>query len=656
MPDFTWDPRQMSHWIDELPDGVIFYSGPQQIVAALNRTARAFLGNRPGIIGRPMRQVYREDAVFNVIGTLDRVYATGRWIRAVEWRVMRDPGDGELTECYLNFVAVPLRNDGAAIVGVAFQFTDVTDLVLHRAALEAETADLQQRYAAAQDVTLTLQRSLLPATLPVLPGLRIAAHYLVADAEQAAGGDWFDAVPLDGRVVAAVGDVVGHGAQASAVMGQLRAVLVEFLCDGDDLTTALARLDRFAGRVPGARGATVCLALVDPADGSVIYACAGHPPPLVVSPDGATRFLPLPGGGPLGVAGPAPVLGAATLAPGEVLLCYSDGLVERADEDLVVNLTELAAAASAAVRLGVPSLAKADPVDRIAELTVERMTRQGFEDDVTVLAVRRTGALVDDLAVDLSAEPGQLPVLRERLDAWLGALGAGRADAMAISLSVLEATANAIEHAYRGAQGGRVRVEGTLDGGGRACMTVIDHGTWRQPDVDPGSRGRGLALMRSAMDAVEIERSGTGTTLLLDRQLSVPPVLGPAQPGRRTERLAGGTPAAITSVQRDGPRLVLAGPLDLDTVAELRQRIWAASRGGSLPLTLDLRGVTHLASVGIQLLYELVEEMGGDGHTLQLVAPAGTPAGYALSLSGLDQLIRQTGQPTVSGTPTGVRR
>ena len=147
------------------------------------------------------------------------------------------------------------------------QFVDVTGEVRRRRSAENDADVMRKRYAAAQDVVLTLQRNLLPTALPVLPGVRIAAHYLVAAAEQAAGGDWFEAVPVDGQVALVVGDVVGHGAQASAVMGQLRAVLVEFLLDGDDLATALARLDRFASRVTGARGATVCLALLDPTDG-----------------------------------------------------------------------------------------------------------------------------------------------------------------------------------------------------------------------------------------------------------------------------------------------------------------------------------------------------------------------------------------------------
>ena len=160
---------------------------------------------------------------------------------------------------------------------------------------------------------LTLQRSLLPAGLPVLPGVRTAAHYLVAAAEQAAGGDWFEAVPVGGRSPRWSATSWARGGGLGG-MGQLRAVLEEFLLDGDDLATALARLDRFATRVPGARGATLSLALIDPAD-RTRYACAGHPPPLVVSADGSTRFLPAPGGGPLSLAGPPPRVGAVTWPP-----------------------------------------------------------------------------------------------------------------------------------------------------------------------------------------------------------------------------------------------------------------------------------------------------------------------------------------------------
>ena len=249
------------------------------LVLGANQAARAFFGNRPKIVGRPIREVYPEITGQQLIQLLDRVLNTGEPFTAHEWRIMVDDHpDGD--ERFVTFWLVPLAGPDGRRCGVGCQFVDVTAEVRIRQSIENDTESLRRRYAAAHDVVLTLQRNLLPAGLPVLPGVRIAAHYLVAAAEQAAGGDWFEAVPVDGRVVAVVGDVVGHGAEASAVMGQLRAVLVEFLLDGDDLPTALARLDRFASRMPGARGATVCLAIVDPDDRSVRYACAGHPPPL----------------------------------------------------------------------------------------------------------------------------------------------------------------------------------------------------------------------------------------------------------------------------------------------------------------------------------------------------------------------------------------
>ena len=118
----------------------------------------------------------------------------------------------------------------------------------------------------------------------------------------------------------------------------------------------------------------------------------------MVAADGSTRYLPAPGGGPLSLAGPPPQVGTASLAPDELLLMFSDGLVERRGMDQSVGLAELAEVASSARGLDVPSLRAADAIDRVAELTVERMTRQGYQDDVTVLALRLTGGPVSDFA------------------------------------------------------------------------------------------------------------------------------------------------------------------------------------------------------------------------------------------------------------------
>jgi len=628
------DLHVLARAMEQLPHGILVFEGPDHVVVGANRTARAFLGDRPGILGRPVREMFPEGAGQNLLGRVDYVYATGEPFTAKEWRIQVDGHvDGE--DRHVDFDLVPMHADGGTISGVAVQFVDVTAAVRRRRSVEADTAELLERYEAAQDEVLSLQRTLLPDGLPVLPGMRIAAHYLVAGAEQAAGGDWFEAVALDGTAAVMVGDVVGHGSAAAAVMAQLRAVLVEFLLDGDDLDSVLARLDGFAGRVPGARGATVCIALVQP-DGAVRYVCAGHPPPLVVSIDGAARYLPAPGGGPLGVAGPGPTVGTATLAAGDLLLCYSDGLVERPSQDLTVGLTELADVASAAMRRGPASTMSADATDRVAELTVERMTRHGYHDDVTVLALRLTGQVVPDFVSEVPAEPGRLSVLRQGLEAWLTELGVGETDIASIEIAVLEAATNSVEHAYPDG-GGTVRVEGQLDGQGRVCMSVIDRGRWRPAPADPGHRGRGLMMMRGCMDTVEIDDTPNGTALLLDRRLRREPVLSPALVS------ASATPRpstmSVTRTTAAEPRIALGGPIDLSTAVDLRRELWSASRGGALSLVVDLGSVTHLGSAGIQVLYDFVEDMIADGRSLRFVVPSTSPARHAIVLSDLDRIV-----------------
>ena len=191
-----------------------------------------------------------------------------------------------------------------------------------------------------------MQEALLPTALPVLPRATIAARYLVAGHEQAAGGDWFDAIPLaDGSVALVVGDVVGHGVAASAAMGQLRAVLAELLAAEADLGRVLERTDAFAARMSALRAATLALAVLDPVGGTLRYTTCGHPPPLVIGTDGAARYLAGTGTGPLGTGSP-PVLAASALAPGELVLLYSDGLIERPGQTLADGMAELAVAAA----------------------------------------------------------------------------------------------------------------------------------------------------------------------------------------------------------------------------------------------------------------------------------------------------------------------
>jgi anti-anti-sigma factor len=625
--------------VDHLPDAIFVHSGPEHLLTAVNRRGR-FLAGPIDTLGSPARSVYPPDVADDLVGLLDDVYESGEPASGREWRFAVTRHDGRIEERHVDLVATPTRDENGEIAGVVVRLVDVTTTVRDRRAQQPDAAEPQERVATSQDVVLGLQQTLLAPGLPVLPGVRTAARYVVTRSEMGAGGDWFDGIALDGSFAAVVGDVVGHGADAVAVMGQLRAVLGELLHDAGpapDLARVLARLDRAAARLPGARGATVCVAVLDPADGRVRYACAGHPPPLVVSPDGSTRFLALPGGGPLGVPGPRTAVGHATLAPGELLVCFSDGLVERRGHDLALATAELASVASGVVRFAARE--SENLADQVAERIVEHMTRDGHDDDVTLLLVRRSGELPPPLDIEVAAEPEQVATVRRRLQEWLRILGAGRAQSTAVEIAVLEAVSNAIQHAYPEKAGGRVRVEGALDGSGRLSLTISDDGRWRVPGPDPRGRGRGLAMIRACVDEVEIERTPVGTCVLLDHALRTAPVLG-GEPTPSTARRSGRGEGRISVTHGTEPRITVAGPIDIATTPALRRELREASRGGTLPLTVDLGGVSHLGSAGVELLYTFVEEMQVDGRRVELVAPSGSPAAYALELTGLDRLVR----------------
>ena len=211
----------------------------------------------------------------------------------------------------------------------------------------AQALDRARLHQAEHDVADVLQRSLLPPALPPLPRLRVAARYLPSAVGIAAGGDWYDLLPIDeNRVAVVVGDVVGHGATAAAVMGQLRSALAAYLLDGHSPAAALERLDRFARRVPGSAGSTCVCLVVDCGTGALCWASAGHPPVLLLEPAGP-RYLEEGGGTVLGVVGRPPYRQAeAVIEPGSSVLLYTDGLVERRGEVLDEGQERLARAAA----------------------------------------------------------------------------------------------------------------------------------------------------------------------------------------------------------------------------------------------------------------------------------------------------------------------
>ncbi|MET9256269.1 SpoIIE family protein phosphatase [Streptomyces sp. NPDC003717] len=327
-------------------------------------------------------------------------------------------------------MAVPLRARGT-FLGVAvfhrfrrpesFTHDDVL-LAEEVSARAAVCIDHARRYARERETTLTLQRSLLPRTLPPMAAVEAASRYLPAT-RSGVGGDWFDVVPLSGmRVAMVVGDVVGHGIQASATMGRLRTAVRtladidlppdELLTHLDDLVVRLS--EESGGNGTGEVGATCLYAVYDPVSRRCSLARAGHPAPVLVPPDGPPEQLQLPSGPPLGVGGLPFESAELELREGSVLALYTDGLVESRERD--------AEAGQALLRetLAAPAGSLDATCDRVLRAL---LPAGGAADDVALLLARTRGLPAHQVATwDIPADPSLVAPVRkqvlEQLSSW----------------------------------------------------------------------------------------------------------------------------------------------------------------------------------------------------------------------------------------------
>ena len=478
---------------------------------------------------------------------------------------------------------------------------------------------------------LELQRALLPVGLPVLPDLSLAAGYRPADLADSAGGDWFDVVALPGDVVGlVVGDVVGYGATASAVMGQLRAIAADRLRRSGDLDDVLHTLDAFAAGSANARGSTVSLAFVDRLSGSVRYVVRGHPPPLVVAADGTARYLSGSSGPPLGLLSNGFNAAEDRLAAGETLVLYSDGAVERPRRTIGLGMEDLAECLTKVVRGNTSGERNA------AAAICAAITGGPSHDDVSVLAATALSERPEPLTITVPAVAEQLGEVRGRLAGWLEEFRAGEDDRVAIELSVVEAVTNSIEHAFTGPPGS-VRVDAELDRDGTVDVKVSDDGRWKPPQADPGFRGRGLMMMREFSDEFQLDISIAGTTVTLAKALRSPISLDGETPWQ-ADRAPNGLELDV-DLGPAGVIISLAGALDSSSVERLHASLLDIERHGPQPLTIVLDDLTLLASAGLRALYEHAGRLLATRRALRLIASPGTPARDVLKVSGLDQLV-----------------
>jgi anti-sigma regulatory factor (Ser/Thr protein kinase)/putative methionine-R-sulfoxide reductase with GAF domain len=375
----------------------------------------------------------------------------------------------------------------------------VLQVAAARAAPGIERARLFSAHEHEHRIAIALQRSLLPKRLIQVPGVTAAARYLPASDE--VGGDWYDIFELGrGRVGVAIGDVVGHGVGAAALMGQLRTALHAYAMEGYGPGRTLELVDRFVQALPGFAMATAAYAVIDPDSLEFRLASAGHLPPLLFGAE-RTRIVEFAAAPPLGAfpygTCPEHVL---NLASGETVVLYTDGLVERAGTPLMTSIAQLLAEIRCAASL-----------EDACQLVFERMVPgEALADDAAMIAIS-VDEVPSRLSLHLAADPGVLASARRSVRRWLKRHNVGDREAGDITLAVGEACTNAIEHAYSPAPA-EFTLAASLDDG-VVTIAVRDRGEWR-PARGIG-RGRGLAIVRAVMDEVEVNRDPSGTEIVM---------------------------------------------------------------------------------------------------------------------------------------------
>ena len=278
-----------------------------------------------------------------------------------DWECQRVRNDGTLIPVSITLSVI--RDAANAPLGLAKFIRDVGD---------------RKRYERERNIAGSLQRALLPEAAPDLPGLPVATRYFPGGAGLQVGGDWYDVFALPGRRFGvAVGDVVGHGVAAAAVMGQLRVALRAYALEFSSPATVLACLGRLATSLDDSQMATVLYGVVDPDAARIELASAGHPPPLLLGAEGKVSFLDVEPAPPLGVLVDLPPTQVTEgLEPGWVVLFYTDGLIERRGASIEDGMAALTRAA-----VGPPD------VESLCERVSTAMNADDASDDVALLAL-----------------------------------------------------------------------------------------------------------------------------------------------------------------------------------------------------------------------------------------------------------------------------
>ncbi|WP_328915112.1 MULTISPECIES: ATP-binding SpoIIE family protein phosphatase [unclassified Streptomyces] len=366
--------------LSRLPALIAVTHGPAHRVRFVNDAYTDVFG--PRVTGAPAREALPELDELGLLPLMDQVHRSGK-PRTVKARRVTWADDSAVTRPgYFTFTCTPVEADDPDPErrGVLVFAADVTDQVL--------AADrLRESERRLHETAVTLQRSLLPQELEQPDDLRVAATYQPGGTDAAVGGDWYDVITLGaGRTALVIGDVMGRGVRAAAVMGQLRTAVRAYARLDLPPHEVIQLLDGLASEIDATQIATCVYAVHDPSEGRLSYASAGHLPILIRDPDGTVRRTEEPTGPPLGTGGWMHTSGTLPLGPGCTAVLYTDGLIERRDQDIDEGVTALTRALAGAT--GSPQVI-CDRLMRALGVTSEH------DDDVAVLVLQypdHTGA------------------------------------------------------------------------------------------------------------------------------------------------------------------------------------------------------------------------------------------------------------------------
>ncbi|MFD7923807.1 SpoIIE family protein phosphatase [Streptomyces sp. NPDC059740] len=379
----TVDGLSVHDILGKVPALVAVVYGPEHRIAYVNHAYAVVFGERPA--GATAADALPELDELGLLTLLDQVLRSGRPRTVKSRRVPGGAGQGGSRDGYYTFTCTPIEVSASGPApdpevacvtthrGVLVFGAEVTDQV--EAAERLRAAERRQREAA-----VTLQRSLLPQELEQPDDLRVAATYQPGGTEAAVGGDWYDVITLGaGRTALVIGDVMGRGVRAAAVMGQLRTAVRAYARLDLPPHEVLQLLDGLAAEIDASQIATCVYAVHDPNEERLVYASAGHLPLLVRDADGTVRRAEEPTGPPLGTGGWLHTSGTIAFGPGASAALYTDGLVERRDKDIDDGVAALADAFSGAE--GAPEIV-------CARLLRSLGITEDHDDDVAVLVLQ----------------------------------------------------------------------------------------------------------------------------------------------------------------------------------------------------------------------------------------------------------------------------